>query len=320
MVHEVVLDARCHKTVACQRCFVLDAGVEADDVVVVGSELDSESSSSGEELRHAALSVGIFGGASILHETFAFDGCSFHISFGVEGEDVLRVLILTKGACLHDIYIIIVSELVSDSDFGVRIAEVVLDFRRVGSVVILCELVHVGVACAAEEVRHGFVVHALREVEGGADGVFVFFVDVSTQHAVEGCHHLVVVATLLVVECFSACRFVLSVDEIHSVPVDLTVGVVCHPVVFQRVVLLEEPGVLCEVVRIVDGRVIDVEDGGGEVFVVVGSRVVGVSVPAECGGTVPRVLKSGSRGPFRFFVDVPVPGEDGGRFEVVDDA
>ena len=134
---------------------------------------------------------------------------------------------------------------------------------------------------------------------------------------VEGEHHLVVVAAFLVIERFSAGGLILPVHVVHTVPVDLSVGLGSRPEVHQVVVLVQQVRVLRQVVRVVLLGIPHVEDAARHILVVVGSRVVSVAAPAQCRGAVHGVLEAGRCGELLRVVHFPVPRQDGRRFEVV---
>ena len=213
--------------------------------------------------------------------------------------------------------VVVVSKNVAFGNHAVGVVEVVLRFLTSHAVVVGGKLVDVGVACASEEVFHGFVVHAFGGVELQTQGIFVRVVDAVIESGAEREHHLVVVSALLVVECLAACQLTLAVDVVHLIPIDLTIGFGGGPIVNQCVVLLKQIGVFGQVVGIVLVGVPNVEHAARQIFVVVGTRVVSIAAPSQSRCAVHAVLEAGRRNEFLVFVDVEIPCQDGSRFEVV---
>ena len=273
VVHEVVLDARCHETIARQRCLGGGHSSEGQDVVGRGAEGHLCASATAEEAAFATLAVGDVGrlrhavfidvghlSAAVLHQALALHDGSVHVARKVEGEEFARELVLRPEVAPIDVDVVVVAKLIADTDLSVGVVEVVLCLVAAHAVVVGGKLVDVRVAGCAEEVVHRLVVHTLRMVEAETSGVFVITVDLLVEGGVDGRYHLVVVATLQVVECLTALCFVLAIDVVHTVPVDLLVGFGGAPVVHEGVVLVQQEGVLVEVVGVVLVGVVDVED------------------------------------------------------------
>ena len=273
VVHEVVLDARCHKAVACKGCLGGGDASKGQEVVGRGAENHLCASASAEEASFTTLAVGNVGrlchavfidvgylSAAVFHEALALHNGSVHVAGDVEGEESARELVLRPEVAPIDVDVVVVAKLVADADLTVGVVEVVLCLIAAHTVVVGGKLVDVRVAGCAEEVVHRLVVHTLRMVEAETSGVFVITVDLLVEGGVDGRYHLVVVATLQVVECLAALCFVLAIDVVHTVPVDLLVGFGGAPVVHEGVVLVQQEGVLVEVVGVVLVGVVDVED------------------------------------------------------------
>ena len=318
VVYEVVLHARRNEAVACQGRVALCA--HACEEVVTGTQtiVERKLSAAAEEACLATLAEGIVGCAAVAHQALALHLRTVDVCAEVEGEAAVVVAVLHPGAGLVDIYIIVVTELVAYTDLAVGVVQVVLRHNAAFTVVACGELIDVGVAQSAEQVVHRFVVHAFGRVELNAYGILAVLIDSVIESRVEGKHHLVVVAAFHVVERIAARGGMFLIDEIHAIPVNLTVGLVGSPIIIKGIVFFQEPRIFVKVIGIVlPVSVVNIKGAGGQILVIVGARVVSVAVPTECRGAIHGILESGRSGEFHVVVNLPVPSKDGRRLIVV---
>ena len=192
--------------------------------------------------------------------------------------------------------------------------EVVLNVRVSGRVCPDGVCVYVVETLCTQEVFHRLVVAGKILAECQSDVEHLVLPDVAGQCRREGCRHVVIVLCLHVVE------------GVLSVGGSLTVGII-EPVPLNLPVLLAAPpcdgclpvGVcLCRPVACI-ALVPYVVEAAREVLPVVRLRIFAVVV-VQLGALVHRVFGEEACCQFRLLADVPVPCEDGGRCEVVDDA
>ena len=129
---------------------------------------------------------------------------------------------------------------VAFGNLSIGVPHVVLRFVGSDAVVVHRKLVEVGVARGAEQVGHGFIVHAVRTIELYAERNAVVHVESVVERRAQRPHTLVVVSAFLIVERFPTLLFVAAVDKVELIPVDLSVRLVGRPVLAKCFPLFEQ--------------------------------------------------------------------------------
>ena len=120
--------------------------------------------------------------------------------------------------------------------------KVILCFRRLRSIVVHRKFIDVGVAFAAQKIRHRLVVHAVSAVELNTKGYLLTSIDCMVERTAQCKYILIIVTTFLIVESISANGVLLTIHKVHLVPIYLTCSFTARPAVVEQLPLLIEEG------------------------------------------------------------------------------
>ena len=284
VIHKIILCAGCHESIARQRSLRTGAGTECDRMVERRRVGHAEFTAAAEEFSQSTLAEAVVLVASVLHSAVAFHACAVDMSRERDGPMGRRETIVAPRLSLGHIYIIIVAEAIAFGNLSIGVPHVVLRFVGSDAVVVHRKLVEVGVARGAEQVGHGFIVHAVRTIELYAERNAVVHVESVVERRAQRPHTLVVVSAFLIVERFPTLLFVAAVGKVELIPVDLSVRLVGRPVLAKCFPLFEQEILVRHVVFVrIAARAVaspHVAHARGEVLIIVRSRIVSITIPS----------------------------------------